>query len=48
MARVPSSSEFGSPNGPFDTVQHPRRLESSKSDPLVTCPIPTNKANLYI
>jgi len=49
MVRVPSSSELGSQTGPVDTAQHPRRLESSKFDPLVTtCPIPSNKATLYI
>jgi hypothetical protein len=48
MVRVPSSSELGSPTGPVDIAQHPR-LESSKFDQLVTtCPIPSNKATLYI
>jgi hypothetical protein len=47
MVRVPPSSELGSPTGPVDTAQHPRRHESSNFDPIVTtCPIPSNKATL--
>lgn len=45
---MPSSSELGSPIGPVDTAQHPRRLESSQFDPLVNiCPIRSKATFLF-